>query len=667
MKFFNSLKFKIMVIILLVALIPLISLNFFQLGQFEEATTKGIETQELEIANSNRNLMETWISGNASQLTEVLKNHPEFKNMDINEIVPIIKIINDSNAEVEDTAVSDKDGITTNADNKKLNVADRDYFKKAKETKKVVISDVLVSKVTGNRIISIAVPILSDANEFQGILMGLVNIKALENSIGKVTVAKTGYAFLLSQKGDYIFYNDPERIGKSYKEFSKNQVKEQVFSEQILAKDSGFVTYIDDDGQEMVAAYSTVPSTGWKIVVAAPSNEIYTEYKESLTVANIFALIAIIFIILVSVFMASTIATPIKLAAEHLKVLANADFSQEVPTKFLKRKDEIGLLAKSIDSMTKSIRSVLQDVIVEASGVKENVSLSSQNLTELAFHIEDVSATTEEMSAGMEETAASAEQMNATSIEIENAVESIALKAQNGSMIASEINKRAQDLRGSSLKSQQSAHDIRETIDADMRTSIEQSKAVEKINLLSQSILQITAQTNLLALNAAIEAARAGEAGKGFAVVADEIRKLAEDSKKTVNEIQDVTKIVVASVQRLTNSSEKALNFIDTIVINDYKAMVSTGKQYYMDAEAIQDLVTDFSATAEELLASIQSMTKAINEVTASNSEGAQSTQNIAEKASGVLQKAAIVSDLMKGTERISERLAEIVSKFKIN
>jgi len=299
--------------------------------------------------------------------------------------------------------------------------------------------------------------------------------------------------------------------------------------------------------------------------------------------------------------------------------------------------------------------------------VKENVSLSSQNLTELAFHIEDVSATTEEMSAGMEETAASAEQMNATSIEIENAVESIALKAQNGSMIASEINKRAQDLRGSSLKSQQSAHDIRETIDADMRTSIEQSKAVEKINLLSQSILQITAQTNLLALNAAIEAARAGEAGKGFAVVADEIRKLAEDSKKTVNEIQDVTKIVVASVQRLTNSSEKALNFIDTIVINDYKAMVSTGKQYYMDAEAIQDLVTDFSATAEELLASIQSMTKAINEVTASNSEGAQSTQNIAEKASGVLQKAAIVSDLMKGTERISERLAEIVSKFKIN
>ena len=94
--------------------------------------------------------------------------------------------------------------------------------------------------------------------------------------------------------------------------------------------------------------------------------------------------------------------------------------------------------------------------------------------------------------------------------------------------------------------------------------------------------------------------------------------------------------------------------------------MVSTGEQYYKDAEAIQDLVTDFSATAEELSASIQNMTKAINEVSISNNEGAQSTQNIAEKASDVMQKASKVIDLMKETENNSIRLSKIVSKFKI-
>jgi methyl-accepting chemotaxis protein len=189
---------------------------------------------------------------------------------------------------------------------------------------------------------------------------------------------------------------------------------------------------------------------------------------------------------------------------------------------------------------------------------------------------------------------------------------------------------------------------------------------VEKINVLTESILQIASQTNLLALNAAIEAARAGEAGKGFAVVADEIRKLAEDSKNTVNEIKGVTKVVVSAVQGLTLSSEKTLDYLLNTVINDYKSMVNTGEQYYKDAESIQDLVTDFSATAQELMASIQNLTKAIAEVSVSNGENAQGTQNIAEKAANVMHNASKLSDLMKETEDISERLSDTVSKFRI-
>ena len=114
-----------------------------------------------------------------------------------------------------------------------------------------------------------------------------------------------------------------------------------------------------------------------------------------------------------------------------------------------------------------------------------------------------------------------------------------------------------------------------------MKRALEKSKEVKNINVLTESILQITEQTNLLSLNAAIEAARAGEAGKGFAVVANEIRNLAEDSRNAANKIQSMTMEVIKSVEDLASSSEKVLDFIGTKVIDDYKTMVSIGDQYY--------------------------------------------------------------------------------------
>ncbi|HEX9026862.1 MAG TPA: methyl-accepting chemotaxis protein, partial [Clostridium sp.] len=298
--------------------------------------------------------------------------------------------------------------------------------------------------------------------------------------------------------------------------------------------------------------------------------------------------------------------------------------------------------------------------------VKNNIEKSTQNMVNLSEQVENVSATTQEMSAGIEETAAAAKLMDATSIEIEASVKDMANKARNGSEIAEEISKRAQSLKDNAINSEETAHNIRNNIDADMKKAIEQSGAVTQINMLTESILQITDQTNLLALNAAIEAARAGEAGKGFAVVADEIRKLAEVSKDTANEIQGITKLVMSSVTNLKESSEKALKFIDTTVIDDYKNMVSTGEQYYKDSEAVEALVGDFSRTSDELLSSMQSMVRSINEISASNDESAQGAQDISEKTLAVMENASNVSGLMNTTEENAQELIKIISKFKI-
>jgi len=400
--------------------------------------------------------------------------------------------------------------------------------------------------------------------------------------------------------------------------------------------------------------------------VTAPSKEVYQQYNNSNLVAIILIAAAAMIVAMISILIANRISKPIKIAADHLNTLAKADFTIDLPDDFMNRNDEIGILMKSVTVMKKSIRTVINDVISETVNVKENILISSDNIAELSHRIAEVSATTEQISDMTHETAATTQEMNATSSEIEGAVVNIARKAQSGSVLVGVISKRAQDLKENAVNSQNAAHDIRNDIDSEMKKALIQSKAVEKINVLTNSILQITEQTNLLSLNAAIEAARAGEAGKGFAVVAGEVRKLAENSKNTANKIQDVIREVITSVGNLASSSEKALNFIDTKVISDYETMVGIGEQYYNDAASIQELVTDFSVTSEQLLASIQIMVKAINEVAASNSEEANGTQNISEKALDVMKRATDVSNLMMSARQSSETLAASVSRFKV-
>jgi methyl-accepting chemotaxis protein len=652
--------------LLIIAFIPILVLSLYQLTNLSTMITDNIRSEEIAVANNSVATINTWIDCKISQLSESIKAHPEFKTAIPNEIISTIKYINEFDSDIETSTVTDSNGNSINDSGKTGNFADRNYFIKAKETKKAAVSDVIIGKLSGNKIITVAVPILNDSNEFHGVIMSAITVGNIENFIGKTKVGNSGYVFILTKTGDIVFHPDSDRYGKSYKEYLKNEDAVKKFDQEVLVNENGFTPYTDDNGIDNIMSYTTVKDTGWKVVVTVPANEVYGNLQNTMKVSLFIIGIVVILVFIASILMASLLSKPLKQTANHFKALANADFTHEVPENIIKRKDEIGILAESMDTMSKSIKALIQNVKAEANNVKENIEFSSLNLISLSQQVEDVSATTEEMSAGMEETAASTQEMNATSRKIENTISSITEKAQKNSVLVEEISKRAQALKERVLVSQQTAYNIRENIDSEMRIAIEQSKGVDKITVLADSILQIASQTNLLALNAAIEAARAGELGKGFAVVADEVRKLAADSQNTINEIQKVTTLVVDSVKNLTYNSVKALNFIDTTVITDYKTMVDIGEQYYLDSEAFRNLIKEFSSASEELFTAMQSMVRVINEVTIANNEEAQGSQNIAERAAEVMKNVSNVKNLMQLTEQGSERLAETVSRFKI-
>ncbi|MHB8125188.1 MAG: methyl-accepting chemotaxis protein [Desulfitobacteriaceae bacterium] len=389
-------------------------------------------------------------------------------------------------------------------------------------------------------------------------------------------------------------------------------------------------------------------------------------YKKSRVLFAAIIILALGLGIILSLLITKAVMEPLKAISKHLKILATGDFSQSITDKYLQPKDELGEIARDTDAMQKSVIDIIKSVISETEIVNTAIAVSNINISELAQNLEKASVTVEQLSAGMEETAASTQEINATSTEIETAIEIIAKKAQDGAISANEISKKANVLKNNANISQANTLEVRLSIDCAMNEALEKAKEVERIKILSESILQISSQTNLLALNAAIEAARAGEAGKGFSVVAEEIRKLAEDSKSTVNEIQNTIQIIFEAVNSLEEASKRALEFIDTQVMEGYRELVQTGENYDKDAVLIEGLVTDLSATSEELLASIKTVSDAIDEISKASNEGTEETNEIADKVLKIRDRANEVKVETDHIMQSSDHLKDLISKFSI-
>lgn len=390
----------------------------------------------------------------------------------------------------------------------------------------------------------------------------------------------------------------------------------------------------------------------------------YTTHRIQLFIA-----VCVIFGILIMVYLIATvlnITVPLKQVDIVLDRMAEGDFSAEIDKAALKRKDDFGKLSKIIDKMRMSIGGLVNDVKEETELTMESVSGIAQNMVTLNAEVEDVSGTTTELSASMEETAAASMNINEMTKEIENAARNIAERAQDGAERADLIHRKATDAKGSAGKSKDTLLQQKKSIAESLNDALTKVKVVSEISTLAESIMEITTQTNLLSLNASIEAARAGEAGRGFAVVADEIRKLAEQSQQSTENIQKVTVQVIESVGSLADDAEKLLTFIDSQVMESINLFEVIASDYNEDAGEIDSLVTDFSAISQELLASISNITDTLDGISQAAQEGAKGTASIAERVLNVVGTSDEVNSSLQNANGIVGRLGEATSKFVV-
>ena len=376
------------------------------------------------------------------------------------------------------------------------------------------------------------------------------------------------------------------------------------------------------------------------------------------------AVVMEVILILVLTMITVSVVKPLKRSLTHINEMAQGDFSKEFEQNLLKRKDDFGQLADSLEKMRAEMNELIGEVKSEALEITGMVQEIDTSLQALDDQIENVSATTEELAAGMEETVASSEEMNAMSHEIESAAKSIAERSQDGATEADSIRDRAVKIKKDTDANDRRTRSIHEEINVSLTKALDDIKVVDQINVLAKSIMDITGQTNLLALNASIEAARAGEAGKGFAVVADNIRVLAEQSKDAVSHIQEVTENVTVAVDNLAKDAERLLEFVGNDVVESLGGFAEMANSYNSDAVNVDSLVTDFSASSEQLLASINGVMDAISDVSKTATEGATGTTDIAEKVGNVVQEAETIKQKAETAYRSAEKLQKNVERF---
>lgn len=409
-----------------------------------------------------------------------------------------------------------------------------------------------------------------------------------------------------------------------------------------------YTDYIDDD-------------------IAAQDKEFSSFVKKEAASFIGFSVAIVILLAVLILFISSDIIKALGNISVEINNIASGDFSKKMPHKLLDRRDDFGSLAGVIEDMRQSVGGLLAKVKNEAKNIDIVVENIDTNVSSLNGEIEDVSATTQQLAASTEETAASVEQINGMTQQIEEAAKEIASRAQDGALEAEDIHKRAENTKNTTVENRQKIQTMLTEIRESLEKALDDAKVVEQIGVLADSILTITAQTNLLALNASIEAARAGEAGKGFAVVAEEIRMLAEQSKDAVANIQSVTENVNVAVGNLTGDSNKLLDFVDTDIVQSFDEFEKMADDYNLDATKVNDLVSDFSATSEELVASISNITEAINGISSASNDSAAGTTNIAQKTVTIANGSSEVMKSAQDAENSAAELRKNVNNFKID
>ena len=326
--------------------------------------------------------------------------------------------------------------------------------------------------------------------------------------------------------------------------------------------------------------------------------------------------------------------------------------------------DEIGTLAAGINTFIETLQGIMGQINNSSGQLGSIVNLVSGKVSTANDNSTDISAVMEELSASMETISANIMDIKDHVGVVDDNIVELSDASQGLYDYAGEMSKRAEDLEYNAVENKKNTSDIINGIIEKLKSAIESSKSVDRVNDLTDEILSISSQTNLLSLNASIEAARAGEAGRGFAVVAGEISQLASSSREAANNIQTINNMVIEAVNDLIGSADSIVKYINDNILPDYEGFVSAGKQYNQDAMHVNEIVTRFNDMSVNLKQLMKDITESINDINSAVGESAKGATNVAMNTTSLVKDISEIAEAMDQNREVAGTLTDEADRF---
>lgn len=661
----QSIQARLIIWFLVVGLLPLGSAMAIV---YQISSNKMIEKEQGSmqvLATSTAQGMTQWLEQRLGEIQLAAKTDA-MASLDPKRQLSLVKKVKEQSSSYETVVFTSPDGIvrahTTAKNIGVMKLADRDYFQKGMQGESI-ISSILKSKTTGNRIIVVATPVKSVTGKIIGVMSATINFEDLVHTfLLNSSINKNGiYPILVDDQNHIQVYPQQETVGKSVSESGLSQEMTSLLGGAPQGTTKTLV--LTDKGEQFVMSYAPIDLAHYRLYLRIPMKDVLTAANQIKLATWLVMGISTLCIILIAWVVSRNLSRPIRAVTSIAKSVADGDLTGE--EKQITTRDEIGQLSQNFYHMKQSLKALIQQVYTSSEYVAASAS-------ELTISAEQTSKLTEQITNAMEQVSSGADLQNTGVAESRRSLQELSSgvyqmaefsttisktsahtiqKAQEGGISVQKAVDQMQSIHGSVTESDQ----IIKLLD-------ERSKEIGKI---LDVVTGIARQTNLLALNAAIEAARAGEHGRGFAVVADEVRKLAEESQRSSsligNLIAEMQQDVVYTIDAMGQVKNKVNEGI--LVANETKRSF----QEIIDTTGeVASQIQRIAVTAEQMSAGANQLTTSFSEMALVSQTASSSTQEVAASAQEQLASMEEITSSAESLQQLAFQLKEMIRQFKI-